>query len=654
VRSRIALALPAVVAVLAHWPATRHELLVWDDPAYVTQNPLLERVELREVLDPRLRILSAWTPTTVLSYALERELFGLDARAFHATNLALHGVNAALVAVLLSQLGLPPIGAAAGAALFAAHPLQVETVAWVSARKDLLAAALSIGSVLLYLRRRTTARAGALLLFLLALGAKGSTVVVPLLLATVHAIRRWRPCRAEWAVLAAMGVLAALRGALEVASQVEPAREVASLGAGPRLAAMVGVVSRYVRRWILPLDLTHAYATPSADLWTFGAGALLLALGWWAVRVARSPSLRLGLAWWIVAMLPVLNVLPAPYLEADRYQYMALAGPALWAGYGLERLARRAPAAARAVLGVAVLALGVQSWICHGDWASTEVFLARQLHRNPAWWPGRLALARWHLEAGRLDDAEREARALLARFPERAGPAYEALAAVARGRGDLALAAELGARAVDQGDLPSSWIALCLARAETGQTESGSLACDHAARAARHDPGLRRNLAQAYVALGNAADDRGEPERARPFYEKALALERNLPEAHYNLGVSLQRAERLEEADAHYAAALALRPDDVDALTNRANVLRRLGRARAARSLYDRAIALDPDRAEARYGLAVLLASAGDLERAEAELERVLSLRPDLEEAHRALAAVREALSPSRSRTNPP
>ena len=643
------LLVPVLVAVAAHLPTLRHEFLIWDDRAYVTQNPLIRTTDdfsIGVLLDPRTRTLGSWTPTALLTFAAEFSLGGLDPRLFHGTNLALHALTAFLVALLLRGLGLGPIGVATGAVLYAAHPLQVEVVAWVSARKDLLAAVLALGSILAYRRGSPYAAAGSFALFAAALGAKASAVVVPALLLGLHWAEGRRPSRSEWGWIAGMGALSVMRGLLEIASQAAATADNAALGTVPRLACMVGVLGRYIRRWLVPSDLLAAYPIEAVGPWT-GVTALLLvggAIG--AVWIARRrPILRAGLVWWPICLLPVLNVVPAPYLEADRYQYLALVAPALWVGFGAEQLARHRRKLALGIVATALFLLSIQAWMQHREWRSSETFLEAQLQRNPEWWIGRLLRAVWHLEAGRIRAAEADVVVVRGAVP-RFARATHVLGLIAEEKGELGRASALHEEALrlDPAMTPA-WARLCTTRAMQGHAAGAIPACRTALAHDPHQPAVRRTLALMSVALGNASDEAGNLEDALLRYGEALGAEPDLPEAHYNLAVTLHRAGRLDEAVAHYQQTVAARPADVDALTNLATAMRLLGRLQGARAAYARALQLDPERAEARYGVALLLATAGDLDGARGELNRLLNARPDLEEARRTLKQIESALA---------
>ena len=642
------LTLPPIAALIVFAPVLAFGFLEWDDRAYVLDNPVIrdfgaDRIGL--LLSPGTRTLSAWTPTTLVTYAFELSVLGDGPGGFHATNLLLHALNSLLVTLLLVRLGLGTTGAAIAGILFAVHPLQVEAVAWVSARKELLAAGLSLGSILLYLRRGRGARYGSLALFVLALGAKASAVVVPLLIAVLHLTSRRRPARPEIGLLLTMTAFSGLRSLLEITAQSDATAGAAALGTGPRLAAMIDVLGRYVSRWVWPVDLGAAYPIVPAGAWTIGVALILVGGAVLAWRLSTSSvPLRAGLLWWPVALLPVLNLVPAPYLETDRYQYLPLVGPALWAGFWIEHLAARQRLIALALAALVVIGLGLRSRAFLESWRSNETFYTANLERNPQWWLGRLSMATWHLREGRLELAHAHAVTVRDAVPEFAR-AHHVLALVAEERGNLRGALALETQAIERNPrLSGAWAHACSLQGRLGRLDAATASCEKALALNPVQPKVARTLALVEIRRGNTADEAGRTEEALRHYDRAVGLDPALRDAYYNRAVALQNSGRYDAALPDYETAAELEPDDPHVFVQLGAVLAHQGRINAARIAYRRAIDLDPSRVDARHALAVLLAAGGRLEDARMELEQLLEVRPELREALLALDQVNRAL----------
>jgi tetratricopeptide (TPR) repeat protein len=457
---------------------------VWDDDDYVTKNPLLHAP------DGLVRIWfsddapSQYFPLVYTSFRLEYALWGLDPFGYHLVNVCLHAANALLVWRVLARLALP--GAWLAAAVFALHPVHVESVAWITERKNVLSTLLFLGALLAWLRfaldgagRRWWAASFGL--HGLALLAKTTACTLPaaqLLVLwlrgrTIDA-RRIAQVLPFLAVGVAMGAFTILWERLHQGTQGERFE----LGLVESALVASRAVWFYLGKLLLPVGLTFSYPKFAIDpgdprdwAWLV-AGGLLLATLWLARgRLGRGP---LAAALFFVAMLsPVLGFIPLytflySYV-ADHYQYVASLGPiALAAGAGAHALRGRR---AGAVLAVALLAvLGVLTWRQSRVYESSETLwrdviakhpgswmaytnLGREMLREKRWaeaipWfegalridPGlarpQLGIGTAYLELGRRDEAEAALRRALAADPD-LRPARERLARLRERAGDL-------------------------------------------------------------------------------------------------------------------------------------------------------------------------------------------------------------------------
>jgi tetratricopeptide (TPR) repeat protein len=362
-----------------------------------------------------------WEPLAWLSLALDFEAFGLSPRAFHATNLALHALNAALVFALARALAPAPAkasraAAAGAAALFALHPLRVESVAWVVERRDVLSASLYLTAALLWLgRARGGGRAlllGSYACFALALCAKAAGLAWPLVFLVADAWlgrqRRlgWRVIVVEklpYAVLAlaaAVPAFLALRdfGATEMGGELAPAQRLAQAAYG---------VAFYPVRTLVPLGLSPLYLLdleldPLAPRYVSAAlVAAALTLAAWLAR-RRAPALLAAWSAYLFLIAPFLGLSSnGIHLVADRYSYVACLPFALLAGAALARLRRPAPALAAGL--ALILALAAATWRQARFWRDSESLWTRVLEVEPESYVGWTKRAAARAERGLTD-----------------------------------------------------------------------------------------------------------------------------------------------------------------------------------------------------------------------------------------------------------
>ncbi len=537
--------------------ALGNEFVAYDDDRYVTDNPFVLRGLTAETLVGAFREVREgnWHPLTWLSHALDVSLFGLDPRGHHAVGVGLHALNAALVFLLL-QVSTGRAGAAlAVTALWALHPLRVESVAWVAERKDVLSGALGLGALLAYVRWcRGAGRAAlalAVALFVLGLLAKPMLVTLPVLLVLLD---RWplerggEQRRLVWRdklpFLGCAAVVALVTLLTQSAQGATASLE--TLPPGPRVANALAALGTYVRQTFLPVGLAPLVPHPvisgaSQLLPTLVSGALVVGLGSlaWAWR-RRAPWLAVGLAWYVVALLPVLGLVQVGLqAHADRYTYLPSIGLTLALVWSLRAL----PVPRAALLGAATLAaalLGALSWRQVARWQDTITLFEHTLavtDRNPV---ALRLLGNAYLERGRPGDLER---------------------AIARYEAELALG---------------------------------------------HD---RRVLLETLAPLYESV---GDPERALATWRAATAgdpapsLERLETIGRLQLATG-----RTHEAVETFRAVRARAPDDPIALHNLGNALERAGDLRGARDAYRAALAADPGFAASRARLDALSGADG-------------------------------------------
>jgi tetratricopeptide (TPR) repeat protein len=573
-----------VVAVAAvYQPVGGFGYVTYDDPEYVARSPMVQGgLGLAALRGSFLEVHHGnWHPLTTLSFLLDVELFGLDPGAQHRVNLALHALNTLLLFLLFERLTGALGRSAAVAALFALHPLHVESVAWISQRKDLLSTAFGLGAALAHAGyvRHPNWRRYALTLGLFAAGLLSKSMLVTwpfvLLLLDVWPLRRFEAAAASSAhrvrralveKLPMLALSAAVSGLTLWAQAQGGALRLEQQPLGVRLANAAGSYVVYLRQTLWPADLAVLYpwtGSPPTPVLFASLAVLCAATLLCSWRFRAQPYLFVGWLWYLGTLVPVLGLVQVgAHAHADRYTYIPLIGifvAGVWAaGDALRHEPRlRVPAA---VLGIGLLV--ALSWVTR-----------RQL----AVWEDSVALYRHAIAV-----------------TERNAVMYNNLgvALAGLGRPDEAIAVLSEGLA-----FPSPFV----------------------------------DLLSYNAALANA--DLGRDGEALALLDRALRVDPEYPEALYHKARALRRLGRLAEAVEALEQVVALVPQEADPQLELGLVLGQMGRPAEALARFEAAIALQPLHVEARISRAVALLELGDAEAAVEELEHVLQLRPGHEAA---------------------
>jgi tetratricopeptide (TPR) repeat protein len=589
-RRRVAAAILCLsLALLAAFgPMFGNGFTNWDDPEYVTENPDL--LPGGSPLTGAFRPVAAnWHPLTMLSLALDRRIFGDGATGHLAVNLALH-LAALLGAFAAARLLTGSVTAALVVALLLGiHPLRVESVAWVSQRKDVLCAALYFGSLAAWLAwRRSGARGrylAALALFALALGAKPMAVSLPLVLALAD----WYiGCggRLRDRVRHLLPFLLLAGGMAAVTLRIQRSAGAYSLADGdvldPRnlLVAAWGIIF-YLVKTVAPVRLSALYPLPPggmADLpWTYPAAPVAIAAGAFLLfLLRRHRTLLFGALFYLAALLPVLQLVRiGSAAAADRYSYIASFGLLLPFGVFLDEARRRLPGP----LGWAL------PWVVLGSLAAMLIPVTRA---RTAVWHDSLTL--WN------DTVAKSPTSALA-WNNRGN------ANAGAGRSGEAMADYRKALEIDPGFF-RAWYNAGNLRLEQDDLVGAVAAYDRAALLAPRESIVPANR-------GIAHHRAGDLDRAEADYRLALAYGPPRAGVLTNLGLALQATGRPDEAEDAYRRALRLQPGHREAMLNLGILLAEMGRRSEAILLYRGALAIDPADFEAGYNLAVDLDALG-------------------------------------------
>lgn len=617
-RTGLAIAVPVCVAIItfaAFLPVLRAGFVSWDDDKNFTDNPLYRGLGPDQLHWMWTTFhMGHYVPLSWMTLGLDYELWGMNAAGYHLSNLLLHTATAVVVYFLSRRLlaagfagpatesslngvrlhlwnarssALPFLAAAIAALLFAVHPLRVESVAWVTERRDVLSGLFYFWSILAYLRSRDTGHhtawyAAALLLFVAALLSKATAMTLPavLLLLEVYPLRRvggdagWfsATARRVYGELIPFALLSAAAAVLSIIALHPPSQ----LGVAEKVAVSSYSLMFYAWKTVVPASLSPLYEMPR-HVDPIGARYVagyvftiaLAAIAWLARR--RWPAVTAAATAFVVITLPLLGIVQnGPQIAADRYTYDAAPALAVLTTAGLVLVGRMLSTGAAAAIGAAaVLALSALTWTQSGVWHDSSTLWSRVLDVDSTSSIGHSAIANVAYRQNRVDDGLEHSRRAIELAP----------------------------------DFAEGYNALGVGLARQGKPGDAIAAYQKALA-------LKPVFDEAENNLGVAIAEQGDPANAIAHYSRALEINPNGSNAQVNWGNALVRLGRPDEAIEHYTAALRLRPDNADAHHNWGVALAREGRYAEAVEQFRDALRLDSTHAEAREYLAKAMALA--------------------------------------------
>lgn len=569
--ARIALLAVLVATAAAYLPVLGHGFVHYDDPLYVFQN---DRVRAGWTLDGvrwafTTGHASNWHPLTWLSHMTDVALFGPERPgAHHAVNIVFHLANVVLVFLVLRRMTGATWRSLLVASVFALHPLRVESVAWISERKDLLSAFWWLVSMLAYERwaqaRNPRAYATTLAALALALMAKPMPVTAPFLFLVLD---HWPLDRLRGAVrarvLEKLPMLALVLASALVTYRVQEAwGSVASFPLGHRLITATMALALYPWKFLAPTGLAPLYPNHEGMWPAWGvavAATTLVATTLLVLRARRHPALATGWLWYVGTLVPVSGLIQVGrQWMADRYTYIPMIGFSMLLVWGGAILVARRPGLRRPLLGLTVLAL-------------------------VAWIPLTVAQTAIWKDSPTLFEA-----------------------GLARTERNDVLENNYGAALLD-----------------LGRHDDAIRHFRNAVRIRPEDPMAQGNLGGALLDLGRWTE-------ASQALEVAVRLRPDDLEQRVRLGRALRGAGRLEEAIQQYRIVLRLRPDHATAWNNLGGALGSLRRYPEAIDALRRALELEPDNAIAHQNLGLALDASGHPDAARPHLRRALELDPSL------------------------
>ncbi len=683
----------AILTIVAFWSVKDCGFVNLDDSIYVFENDSvksgLNADSLRQAFSFKLTSVGHWHPLTWLSLMLDHSLFGLNPSGFHLVNLLFHVINTLLLFLVLYRMTGEIWPCAFVACLFAIHPLHVESVAWVTERKDVLSSLfwmLTLGAYSYYVEKRGWQRYSLVLLFFaLGLLAKPMVVTLPfvLLLLDFWPLRRFQAITPDNRIQAETLKPAATGKDQKKSKKKGPSKEtpegikpavpryswslaypllrekipffllIIPSGIATYLAAQnAGAVSTveaiplivrvgnafiayitYIGKMIWPINLAVFYPYPQdMVLWQIPTAALLLiavtAVVFWLMK--KAPYLATGWLWYLGTLVPVIGIVQAgAQAMADRYTYISLIGIFIMIAWGVPDLLKKWPWREKLLIASAaliILCLAILTWKQVGYWRSSITLFNHCLQATEKNYLAHGNIAHALAEEGKHKEALSHCNNAIAIAPGALG--YLCRANAYRKLGQDQLAIEDYNEAIRmKPDFAESYASRGGTYSNLGQDQ---LAIEDYSEALRLEP----NFAEAYLGRGTAYGKLGQGETAMKDYDEAIRLKPRFAEAYLTRGNAYLKLGQDQQAVKDYSETIRLKPDFTEAYLARGNSYVKLGQNQAAIKDYNEAIRLKPDFAEAFAERGNAYSRLGQYPQAIADYNEAIRLKPDHAEAY--------------------
>lgn len=569
------------LTMLVFFPTVQNGFTNWDDGYHVVNN-----TDIRSLQWSSLRsffttfTVAHYIPLVSLSFALEYQFFGLDPFVFHFTNLLLHVIVTLLIYTLARKWHAGAPEAFVIALLFGIHPLHVEPVAWISARKDVLSGAFLLGSLLMFYTADEGGRRSryllSLLLYLFSLGSKSAGMFLPaFLLAQYYA--EGRLDRKVFLRILPFGILAA--GAAFLTLTAHDNAGVLQIGVRHSTAASFVIacynILFYTVKSIVPFGLSAVYPFPDNSAETlpmhFYAAPLIVTAGMASLYIFRrsAASFIVPAAFFVIGLGPTLQLVPfGSMMAADRFAYLPSAGMLTILVLAAGRTIRRRPELRNVSImltAAVVMVFGWTTWNRVGVWHNSETLWSDAIRQYPDFPLSYFSRGQYYFTEGREGEASADFNTALRLAPQ--------FPAALNMRGYM-----------------------------------------HAVR--------------------------GNTEQARQDFERVIALQPENAMAYYNRGLLHMTTEAFDSAAADLSKAIEHDPEFTEALVQRGDVYQRMGRYHDAVADLTEALRLQPDRSDALMMRGSSRLSLEMLDEAVIDLRKAVALQPENAEGYRLLSSI--------------
>ena len=547
----------------------------WDDPEYITRNQAIRGFSLSHIMEAFTRPwVGNYAPLQIISYMIDYLFWGMNPVGFHLTAIMLHAANGMLLFLLTTRISGMKTAGFIAAIIFVVHPVQVETVAWLSQRKTLLSLFFFLISFLMYLRSRQPEQHSRIA-FILAVGSfiaallsKSTAVVLPLCLVVYEVTVAGNTLgKGLWKRLLPFIIAAGATALLTLYLQTPEmgGGRVPYHGGSPwaTFLTMLPVMAHYLRMLVFPFNLSALYIPPIKTVpdWEVFLAALLLvaAAAACATCYLRCRPLFFWCALFFIPLLPVSQIIPLVTLINDRYLYFPLLGAAGLAGQAAMLLNARQPGSRKWLFYIAIACmtayLSIGAYQRTAVWRSSVTLWSDTVRKNPPSKDISWLLASSYKDAGQLSEAVETYRRLFTLSGEFADSRYEQAALLDAAR----LFMEIGSYAEAEPLLlrltarfpqnPAGFASMATCFSVTGRKEAAQNAF---LRALEIDPEIPQGL----IGLATLFLDADQPDKAAPLLDRATAAGIDGPDLQVALARFTARKEDYNQALWHLERAM--------------------------------------------------------------------------------------------------
>ncbi|MCF7912403.1 MAG: tetratricopeptide repeat protein [Candidatus Cloacimonetes bacterium] len=619
-----------LVTSLVYWRSLDNDFVNLDDNEHVYENPNITSLNMANIkaMFTGSRM-GNWIPLTELSFALDYHFQGMEPYGFHLTNLVLHLLNTLLVFWLLLLLSGNSLLALLSALIFALHPMHVESVAWITERKDVLYAFFYLAALICWVKGRVLKKRGLLyltmLLYLLALCSKSMAVTLPLVLIIYDVFFEQKQLKKVIADKIPFFILAAGVVYITFKSTYSSTTPYAELNIIERLVTANYAFWFYHLKMLLPFKLSAIYPYPqdinqAIPLYYYLSLLLSGGLVWQLTAIGKSHKTLLFWFWfYLLTILPVLHLLPLAggAITCDRFTYIPGIGVYMVLLYLINQ--KFSLTKSKYIIILIIAGYAFLSWQRIGVWKNGVVLHTDIIERYPQIELPYINRGKAYGERGEHGKAIADFSSAIQVKPGSAdaynnrGNEYGDLKQYDKGIADLDKALELRPGFVE---------------AYNNRAHLYMNAGRYAEAEADFNTALKMqpDYASGWYNRGNLYRKTGEYDKAIADYDQAVKLDPGMIDAYNNRGTAYSMSGRHQEAIRDFGLALQGQPDNVSFLNNRGNAWKDLGDSQKALQDFNLAIKINPGYANAYHNRAVVYYSLDRIEAAENDINKVKEL----------------------------